>query len=272
MAETGLAALFTLFLWWSSTGLIIYLDGLRRETYGWTMLGATLLLLAALGGVHALAWDRSAAGAWLGFVCGVLCWAWIEIAFLTGLVTGPRRTACPPTLGGLARLRAAVATVLWHELAILALAGVILALSWGAPNRIAAWTFIAFGVMRLSAKLNLYLGVRNRSEAFLPDHLRYLDSFFPRRRMNLLLPFSLLAGLLATALLLLAAASPEAGRHEAVGFTLLATLVALGLLEHLFMVLPVPADALWRWSLASRATQPSVRAAVRRPQIPRGAP
>lgn len=253
MAETGLAALFTLFLWWFSTGLIIYLDGLRRETFGWTMLGATVLLLAALAGLHALAWDRSAAGAWLGFLCGVLCWAWIELAFLTGLVTGPRRTACPPSLTGFGRLRAAVAVVLWHELAILGLGAAVVALTWGAPNQIGTWTFIAFGVMRLSAKLNLFLGVRNRSESFLPDHLRYLDSFFPRRRMNLLFPFSVLAGVAATALLLLAAAAPEATRHEAVGFTLLATLVALGLLEHIFMVLPVPADALWRWGLASRA-------------------
>jgi putative photosynthetic complex assembly protein 2 len=253
MAEYGLPALFTLLVWWSSTGLIIYLDGLRRETFRWTMLGATTLLLAALFGLHALAQDASAAGAWLGFLCGVLCWAWIEIAFLTGLVTGPRRVAIAPTLGGWPRLRAAVAVILWHEIAILLVAAAIVALTWGAPNQIGAWTFIAFWVMRLSAKLNLFLGVRNLSESFLPDHLRYLESYFRRRPMNALFPVSVLAGLVAVALLLLSAFAPDATRHESVGFTLLATLVALGLLEHLFMVLPVPADALWRWGLASRA-------------------
>jgi putative photosynthetic complex assembly protein 2 len=41
------------------------------------------------------------------------------------------------------------------------------------------------------------------------------------------------------------------------GFTLLASLVALGLLEHVFMVMPVPADALWRWGLASRKERPA---------------
>jgi putative photosynthetic complex assembly protein 2 len=70
--------------------------------------------------------------------------------------------------------------------------------------------------------------------------------------MNMLFPFSVIAGALACVLLALAALSPDASRHEAVGFTLLATLVALGLLEHIFMVLPVPADVLWRWGLASR--------------------
>jgi len=252
MAEYGLPALFTLLIWWFSTGLIIYLDGLRRETFRWTMLGATTLLLAGLFGLHALAWDLSPSGAWLGFVCGLLCWAWIEIAFLTGLVTGPRRTAIPPGLRGWARLRGALAAILWHELAIIALAAALVALTWGAPNQIGTWTFLAFWAMRQSAKLNLYLGVRNLSENFLPDHLRYLESFFSRRPMNWLFPFSIVVGVLACVLLALAALSPDATRHEAVGFTLLATLVALGLLEHIFMVLPVSADLLWRWGLASR--------------------
>ncbi|WP_270933236.1 putative photosynthetic complex assembly protein PuhE [Falsiroseomonas oryzae] len=252
MADYGLPAVFTLLVWWFSTGLIIYLDGLRRETFRWTMLGATTLLLVGLFGLHALAWDTSAAGAWLGFVCGVLCWAWIEIAFLTGLVTGPRRTPISSTLRGWPRLRAALAAILWHELAIIAMAGAIVLLTWDAPNRIGTWTFLAFWAMRQSAKLNVFLGVRNLSEAFLPDHLRYLESFFARRPMNALFPVSVLAGATACVLLALAALSPDATRHEAVGFTLLATLVALGLLEHVFMVLPFSADALWKWGLAAR--------------------
>lgn len=252
MAEYGLPALFTLLLWWFSTGLIIYLDGLRRETFRWTMLGATTLLLAALAGLHVLAWDTSVAGAWLGFVCGVLCWAWIEIAFLTGVVTGPRRTGIPPTLRGWPRLKAAIEAILWHELAIVAMAGVLVAITWQAPNQIGTWTFLAFWIMRQSAKLNVFLGVRNLSEAFLPEHLRYLESYFARRPMNLLFPVSVLAGVAACALLALAALAPEATRHEVVGYTLLASLVALGLLEHIFMVLPFSADALWRWGLASR--------------------
>jgi putative photosynthetic complex assembly protein 2 len=106
--------------------------------------------------------------------------------------------------------------------------------------------------MRQSAKINVYLGVRNTSEAFLPAHLRYLESYFTRRPMYLLFPVPIVAWPAACVLLALAALAPEATRHEAVGFTLIATLVALGVLEHIFMVLPVPADALWRWGLASR--------------------
>lgn len=256
MAEYGLPALFTLFIWWFSTGVILYLDGLRRETYRWTMLGATVLLVSALAMLHATAWDMTTQGAYLGFFGGLLVWAWIEIAFLTGLVTGPRRTACPPGATGLVRFRAALATVLWHELAIIVGAACIALAIWGAPNRIGLWTFLAFWIMRQSAKLNVYLGVRNLAEAFLPDHLRYLESFFRRRRMNALLPLSIAAGLIACWMLVQQAIAPDATPHEVTGYSLLATLVALGLIEHIFMVMPVPADALWRWGLASRKEKP----------------
>jgi putative photosynthetic complex assembly protein 2 len=259
VTEHALPALFTLVLWWFSTGVIIYLDGLKRDTFRWTMLGASALLLGALVGLHAVSRDTTAGSAWIGFFCGVLAWAWIEVAFLTGWVTGPRREGIPATLRGWPRLKAALGVLLWHELAILGLAGVIVALTWGAPNQIGTWTFLAFWVMRQSAKLNVYLGVRNLSEAFLPDHLRYLESYFQRRRMNLLLPISVAAGLVAVVLLAMAASAPSASSHEAIGYTLLASLVALGLLEHVFMVMPVPADLLWRWGLASRreATPPA---------------
>jgi prenyltransferase beta subunit len=40
--------------------------------------------------------------------------------------------------------------------------------------------------------------------------------------------------------------------HAAAAATILGTLAALATLEHLLMILPVPAEALWRWSLANR--------------------
>lgn len=259
MAEHGIPALFVLILWWFSTGVIMYLDGLRQETFRWTMLGASTLALASLAGLHATAHSHTLQGAYLAFVFGVLVWAWIETAFLTGLVTGPSRAPCPPGATGWLRFRAALGAILWHEFAIIAGALLIAAVTWGGANQVGFWTFIAFWVMRQSAKLNVYLGVRNLAEAFLPDHLRYLESFFRRRRMNALLPLSVIAGSVATYLLLQQAMAAGATPHEVAGFTLLAALVGLGVVEHIFMVMPVPADALWRWGLASR--KPATEAA-----------
>ena len=61
MATYGLPILFTLALWWVSTFVILYLDGLHRRTFVWSLTGATLLMGLALVGVLANltlpAWD-----------------------------------------------------------------------------------------------------------------------------------------------------------------------------------------------------------------------
>ena len=91
MSPYVLPVVYALFFWWFSTGVIIYLDGLARSTFKWTMAGATGLLVAALGGLVASSDDTSVTGAYLAFSCGLLVWAWQEVAFLLGYVTGPDR-------------------------------------------------------------------------------------------------------------------------------------------------------------------------------------
>ncbi|MFN9389331.1 MAG: DUF3623 family protein, partial [Betaproteobacteria bacterium] len=48
MADLGLAALFAVFIWWFSTGLILLLDGLPRGTFRWSLVVSSLLAVAAL--------------------------------------------------------------------------------------------------------------------------------------------------------------------------------------------------------------------------------
>jgi hypothetical protein len=110
-------------------------------------------------------------------------------------------------------------------------------------------------VMRQSAKLNLFLGVRNLSEEFLPEHLRYLESFFRKRPMNLLLPISITASTMLAVLLWQEALADGAGAFQVIGHTFLATMLTLAVLEHWFLVLPLPATALWQWSLRSRESE-----------------
>ena len=62
----------------------------------------------------------------------------------------------------------ATQTVIYHEVAILATVAAIVALTWGAPNQFGTLTFIILWLARLSAKLNVYLGVPNLTEEFLP--------------------------------------------------------------------------------------------------------
>lgn len=256
MAEYGVAALYTVFLWWFSTGVILYLDGLPRGTFRWSMLGASAMLAAGLIGMRASADDPSALGAYCAFTCAILAWAWVETSFLTGFITGPSAEPCPPGAAGWTRFRLAVRALLHHELAILGLGAAIIAITWDQPNRLGLWTFVALWALRISAKLNLYLGARNLGEQLLPDHLRHLASFFRRAPMNLLFPVSITAATIACVLVFEAAA--EAG-EAGTGLTLLGVLLALGVLEHWFLMLPVQFERLWAWYLVRRE-----RAALRR--------
>ena len=253
MAHYLAPVLFALFVWWFSTGLIIFLDGLPRRTFRWSMLGATVLLAASLWGIGRTSHDPTVAGAYWAFTCGLLAWGWQEISFYMGFVTGPRRDACPEGCAGWRHFGHAVQTSLYHELAIIAAGAAVVALTWNQPNQVGTWTFMILWWMHQSAKLNVFLGVRNLNEQFLPDHLHFLKSFLTKKPMNLLFPVSVTVSTIIAVTLVEKAVAPGAGAFRAVGFTLLATMMTLAVLEHWFLVLPLPAAALWQWGLASRA-------------------
>jgi len=105
--------------------------------------------------------------------------------------------------------------------------------------------------MHESARLNVFLGVRNVNAQFLPPHLAYLKSFLRTRPMNLLFPLSVTVSTVICSVLATEAAIATEPFRQA-GFTFLATMMALAILEHWFLVLPVPAEAMWNWSLRSR--------------------
>ena len=124
-------ALHALFIWWFGTGLVIYLDGLPRWTFRWTMLGSTVLLALSLLGLAAGADDTSVGGAYQAFTCGLLAWGWLEVSFYLGYVTGVRKQACPEGCRGWRHFGHAVLACLWHELAILAVAAAVIGVTWG---------------------------------------------------------------------------------------------------------------------------------------------
>ena len=72
MAEILLPVLYTLFVWWFSTGVILYLDGLPRSTFKWTLGAGTLLLVLAFAGLHETADDTRVTGAYLAFTAALV--------------------------------------------------------------------------------------------------------------------------------------------------------------------------------------------------------
>ena len=243
--------LYALFVWWFSTGLIIWLDNLPVRTFRWSMLGGTALFALAVWRLAAGSADATAWGAYAAFTWAVLAWGWHEMAFFMGYVTGTRRTACPADCGGWAHFLHGVQACIWHELAILATGAFIVWASWGAPNQVGTWTFLVLWAGRTSAKLNFFLGVRNLGEEFLPAHLSYLKSFFKRRRMNALMPVSVAAGG-AWLAVLAGQAAVAIDPAQGVGLTFIMTMLTLALIEHVVLVLPLPFARLWGWAVTER--------------------
>ncbi|MFY0693068.1 MAG: DUF3623 domain-containing protein [Paracoccaceae bacterium] len=250
LASPWIAALAALFLWWFSTGVILMLvrhsdrSDKQREV---AVLSVPLLVLGAAG-IWATSGMTSVAGAYLAFLSAIAVWGWIELSFLSGVITGPNRAKCPPEVPSWERFIRAWGTIAYHEMALAAALVAIGLLVLGGPNVFGFWTFAVLFFARISAKLNLFLGVPKINLEFLPSALAHLPSHFRIARMNWLFPVSVTALSFAVACWLERIhASDTAG--ATVGFVLLAALTALALFEHWMMVLPVPDEKLWRWML-----------------------
>jgi putative photosynthetic complex assembly protein 2 len=252
LVAVGSAVLYTVFLWWFSTGVILWLDRRPRATYRWSLAAGTLIAAVAVGGLLRSMTDASPAGAVTAFTCALAIWGWHELTFLTGLIAGPRRAPCPPGAQGWRRFSLAASTLIYHEIALALTAAAIFAVTWSQPNRVGAWAFAILLASRLSAKLNLFLGVPNFDPGFFPDHLEHLTTYLRRGRTSALFPLSILAGSALVALETAFALRPTASAFETIGVALIFALTALAMLEHAFMVLPVRDAALWRWAAPVR--------------------
>ena len=249
-----LAIIFSLFVWWASTVAIIYLDGLKPSTFKYSLAGMTVVTVASLYGLYLTADDSSVQGAYIAFTCGLLAWGWQECSFYMGVVTGPRKAACPENCKGWAHFVHAVQTSLYHELAIIASAVLVVALTWGGANQIGTWTFMILWWMHQSAKLNVFLGVRNLNEEFLPEHLTFLKGFLNKKAMNLLFPFSVTISTVITVMVAMRAFAADATAFEQAGYAFLTAMMALAILEHWLLVVPMPSTRLWSAGLKSRGT------------------
>jgi putative photosynthetic complex assembly protein 2 len=255
-ASPWIAALVALFAWWSSTGAILVLvrraDGAGHPL--WAVLATLPLIAFGVAAVAVSGARMDVAGAYLAFAGALAVWGWIELAFLTGVITGPNRTELRAGVAEWERFVRAWGTVAYHEMTLTAALLGLAVLSHGAPNRFGFWTFAILWAARISAKLNLYLGVRKVNTQFIPRSLIHLPSHFREARINWLFPTSVTLLSFATFCWLERVAFAP-GPFEAVGFALLAALTALALLEHWFMVVRLPDEKLWQWMLPKTDTK-----------------
>lgn len=245
-------------VWLTSTGAILWrvasADAVGHAAHRRSVALSAPMLFLGVWGYAATLGDASITGAYGAFLSAIAIWGWIEMAFLSGVVTGPSRSPPPPGARGRRRFLLAFATVAHRQLLVVAALAVLLHLGRGAENAFGLLTFALLLAARASAELNLFLGVPRFHVDLLPGTLAHLPSHLRRAAPTGLWPVSVAALLAAT--LLAATRVPGADPGAAVGWTLLATLAALALLEHLVMVVPLPDERLWRrFTRAGRATQ-----------------
>lgn len=251
MTTGALAALAVVGVWWLSTGVVLKLVWLPRATHRFSIAALGLVALGGLYGLWRSSRLESAGAAYLAFGCALAVWAWHELTFLLGAVTGPRRLPCPPGAAGWRRFAHATATLIYHEVALASTLLAVAALTAGGPNRVGFDTFFVLWIMRLSAKFNVFLGVRNFADGFVPEHLRYLLSYVRRARFNALMPASLLVATAAAVRLGGEALAEAATPFVVVSRALVTTLLILAIVEHIFLAARVPDAILWRWAIAT---------------------
>ena len=239
---------FSIFLWWFATGAILCLGRCERRTLGWSMAGMSVVALAAMAGLHGIAERSDVAAAFLGFSFALTIWAWHEMSFLFGYVTGPRTIPATPGVSGRERFVQAFMTLAHHELAIAATGVALVALTWDAPNQVGTATFLVLWTMRISAKLNVYFGAPSLTDVFLPPRLAYLKSYFGTDNAGAFFAISVTLSTLALGVLIEMGATAQ-DPFMVAGITLVGSLLALAVLEHWFLVLPLPDEALWAWAL-----------------------
>ena len=253
MTEFALPLLFATVLWFVATGFVLWLDKLPSHTWPVSITLASVASGFAMGGIIATAEETSTWAAYVAFACALVLWGWHELSFLMGFVTGPNRNPCPPDARGWRRFRLAAATLIYHEVAMFVCLLVMAAATWGKPNQTATLTFLLLFVMRLSAKFNIFAGVPHLSTEMMPDHMRYLASYFriAPPRWFFLLSVSGIAVLAAW----LADLALSSRGGIATGYALAFALVALAFIEHGFLVVPWQDTAIFRWAMPEQARQ-----------------
>jgi putative photosynthetic complex assembly protein 2 len=247
-----IATLVVLAAWWLSTGLILWrvrvADNSGARAHKISVLAGLPLGILGLFSAFAARDMADVGGVYLSFAAALALWGWIELAFLSGVITGPSRSLCPPNARPMRRFWAAIGVIAWHEAALLLGLIALIYIGFGAENPFAAATFAVLFAARILAKLNLFLGVPRINVQFLPRPLAHLASYFRQGPFTIFFPVSVTI-LTVTSALLLERAIGVSTPQMALGYTMLTALCLLALLEHWFMVLPIPDEKLWRWML-----------------------
>ena len=142
MKEIWIAVILALLAWWLFTGVMLLAsriaDRFGGKAHGLVVLGSMPLSMIGLVCVWKSAESTTILASYGGFLSALAVWSWVEMAFLTGIVTGPNPRPCPPRLSRTDRFRAAWLALAYHELLLLAGLLAMFLLVMGQPQHIRA--------------------------------------------------------------------------------------------------------------------------------------
>ena len=100
MTNPWIVATSALFVWWFSTGAILWrvkrADQAGPGAHLWSLIYGLPLLGLGFYGLHQTLGDQSVGGVYIAFLSALAIWGYIELAFLSGVITGPNTSPCPP--------------------------------------------------------------------------------------------------------------------------------------------------------------------------------
>ena len=242
-------------LWWLMTGLALLSVHQPRAMRQPIFMLATMLAVAALWGVEANAARHTALATVTGFAMGLVIWAWLELSYLMGYITGPIKRAAKDDMTWPQRFYNALGTTIYHEVLVVGVVGIVCILGAGLPNPTIQNTLAVLWLMRWSTKLNLFFGVRHFNSQWLPDNMRYITSYLRAGKNSWFIVFSTTIATYCTYLLFSyghIAVEPA----SALSLFLIAWLAVLAVLEHCFLMVPMGETALWRWAEVETSKAP----------------
>ena len=246
-----IALFVTLSLWWLFTGLALISAHQNPPVKNLLFMVSTAVACVCLFYLPNISADTSVAGVFVGFLFALLIWAWLELMFLMGIVTGPNKSLAPPGLGLGQKFKMALATMIYHEVVVIAVIGLTLLLSGDQPaNQIVFFVLLLLWLMRCSTKLNLFFGVRHFNNSWLPERHKHVASYISvGKNSALMVPSASLAALFSVLLFSRGFATEDPS--IALNLFLLAWVATLAAVEHVFLMYRVGEEALWRWAVKS---------------------
>ncbi len=253
---------YAIFLWWMSAGVVFALYGRSRQAMRWGYAAATVALVLALGVLIATREGTGIGDIYLAVTCGIVVWAWQVAGYFMGFITGPQsKTEVPQAASMRTRFWLALRFSAYHEVLVILVGILLLALTWSSANRWGLWIYLALALMHTSAKLNVFLGVRNFRIDLLPTQMHYVRDLLGRGASNILFPFSVALATGTAMMLGYAAFQPDIDPAQRIGSLFVATMITLGLIEHWLLVLPLP-ESVWTFALHHHLPEAEARRPV----------